>query len=100
MNREDTGQAIATPHRRTGEYLQTFFAEKALESRTYEVTHQGTLHLIDLEIVIETICGLPSGAERTKIAEMIHRLDFANADIHHFLEHMAGALAANYGAGQ
>ena len=93
-NNEDTGRAIATPRNRTADYLRTFFAEKALGFKIYEVTDaQGNLHLIDSDNVIAHIHAAPL-TEKMKIAEMIFRLDFANADIHHFLAHLAGALAA------
>lgn len=94
MNREDTGAPVATPTRRTGEYLRTFFAEKALPERIYTViAPNGVEHMIPSAVVVGTILELPASGERTRIAKMLARIDFANGDVHHFLEHLAAALA-------
>jgi hypothetical protein len=77
-------------------YLARFFEEKNLADRTYEVAApDGTMHLIPTACVIEAIHHAPTG-EQDKIAGIIRQLDFRNGDIHHFLNHLAGALAARY----
>lgn len=96
-NALNESQPTATPSRRAGEYLRTFFEEKGLESRIYEVkAPSGMLHMISTDVVVERILSLPHGEERTKVAHMVQRLDFANADFHHFLSHLAGGLAAQH----
>ena len=79
-------------------YLKTFFAEKDLDDRLYEVeAPNGDVHFISTEIVIEHIF-VASNQEQTKIADIIRKIDFHNGDVHHFLTHLATALAANYEA--
>ena len=79
-------------------YLKTFFAEKNLNDRLYEVeAPNGDVHFISTEIVIEHIF-VTSNEEQTKIADIIRKIDFHNGDVHHFLTHLATALAANYEA--
>jgi len=79
-------------------YLKTFFTEKDLNDRLYEVeAPNGNVHFIPTEIVIEHIF-VASSTEQTKIADIIRKIDFHNGDIHHFLTHLATALAANYEA--
>jgi hypothetical protein len=80
----------------TANYLSTFFDEKDLEPRTYEVkAADGTPNFIPSDVVIEAIHGAPA-AEQEKIADVLRRIDFANGDVHHFLEHLAGALAVSF----
>lgn len=76
-------------------YLARFFEEKDLAPRTYEIEAGGCLHLVDSEVVIAAIHGT-TGTERRKIEDTLRRIDFANGDVHHFLEHLAGALAARW----
>ena len=74
------------------DYITTFFAEKNLDDRIYEVENGGTLNLISTADVIEKI-GLTSGDERQKIESILRDLDFHNGNVHHFLEHLAQAMA-------
>jgi hypothetical protein len=46
-------------------------------------------------VVIEAIDNAPA-AEQEQIAGIVRKLDFANGDFHHFLRHLATALAARY----
>jgi hypothetical protein len=81
---------------RTAEYLARFFDEKGLESKTYEVEDPtGLAHFIPTEVVVEHIHAAPN-VEQRQIADILRRIDFLNGDVHHFLNHLAGALAANY----
>jgi hypothetical protein len=74
-------------------YLRRFFAEKALEDQTYEITApDGMLHLIPTGCVIEAIMAAPA-REQDGIASILRRIDFANGDVHHFLRHLAQPLA-------
>lgn len=77
-------------------YLRTFFNEKNLPSRTFDITAEdGTFHMVDSEVVIETILMAPR-SEQIEIGNVIRKIDFANGDVHHFLEHLASALVASY----
>ena len=74
-------------------FFQTFFDEKDLVSKTYEVeSPNGSINLIPSEVVIERIKNT-KGEEAKKIETMLRKIDFMNGDVHHFLNHLAGALA-------
>jgi hypothetical protein len=80
----------------TARYLQLFFQEKDLGELVYEViAPNGTAHMIPTSVVIERIQAAPAG-EQDQIAGIIRKIDFANGDLHHFLRHLATALAAHY----
>jgi hypothetical protein len=80
----------------TAKYLETFFEEKALDERVYEIEHDEMTHFVESDFVIELIKKSSTG-EQEKIAHIIRRLDFANGDIHHFLKHLAtGYVKTNY----
>lgn len=80
----------------TATYLRRFFAEKALDERIYDVTApDGTAHMIPTGCVIEAIHAAPA-REQDQIAGALRQIDFRNGDVHHFLNHLAGALAARY----
>lgn len=76
------------------DYITTYFKEADVDrERMYEVeSENGTMNLIQSGNVIDTI-KQTSGPERTEIANVIRKIDFANGDIHHFLKHLAGAMA-------
>ena len=74
-------------------FFQTFFDEKDLVSKTYEVeSPNGSVNLIPSEVVIERIKNT-KGEEAKKIEAMLRKIDFMNGDVHHFLNHLAGARA-------
>jgi len=74
-------------------YLRTFFEEKDLPNRSFEVrSPNGTVNWMDTETVIEAIYQAPAH-EQEKIADMLRRIDFANAKVQPYLEHLAQALA-------
>lgn len=77
------------------DFITTFFAEKNLDDRIYEVENGGTLNLISTADVIEKI-GLTSGQERQQIENILRELDFRNGDVHHFLAHLAQAMAISF----
>ena len=80
----------------TRRLLQVFFQEKDLAEMIYDVTApDGTAHMIPTSVVIEAINSAPD-AEQEQIAGIVRKLDFANGDFHHFLRHLATALAARY----
>jgi hypothetical protein len=78
------------------DFITTFFNEKDLADKTYEVeAPNGDTHLIPTGCVIEAI-QRTAGQERAQIESILRQLDFANGDIHHFLNHLAKGLAANF----
>lgn len=83
-------------HFRKNSFLGRFFDEKSLDSRTYEITDQnGTLHLIDTDVVVENI-SRTSGQERKQIENIIRKIDFMNGDLHHFFRHLGEGLVRSY----
>lgn len=77
-------------------YLKTFFEEKNLPYVRWEIEDtDGVIHLLDNEVVIEHIWTCNDKA-MTEIANVIRKIDFADGDVNHFLEHLANAIVANY----
>jgi len=74
-------------------YLKTFFEEKNLPYQSWSIeSNDGTTHIIDNEVVIETILNVSSPQEQDKIADVIRRIDFASGDVNDFLKHLATGL--------
>ena len=81
-------------------FFTTFFAEKDLTEQIYEVEAKTggifwTTHLIPTSAVIERIHAT-RGEEAKKIEQILRQIDFANGDVHHFLRHLAQAMADQY----
>jgi len=73
-------------------YLETFFKEKDLIEETWElVDDTGMTHFISSAVVLEQLAISPV-AEQEAIAKIIRKLDFANGNVNHFLQHLATAL--------
>ena len=84
------------PPMKSASYLKTFFQEKNLIERVYQViAPDGTEHMIPTGVVIEHIL-ITAETEQDSIAHILRQIDFKNGDVHHFLKHLAGAIAANY----
>lgn len=76
-------------------YLDTFFEEKDLPERDYIVMSKNrTENIIPSTAVIDAI-KKTKGQEALQIANIIRQIDFANGNIHHFLEHLAQSLAVD-----
>lgn len=76
-------------------WLDTFLEEKQLPYESWEIEADSGLHLIDTEVVVESIKNAPI-QEQEKIKNVIVKIDFANGNVNHFFKHLAGALANNY----
>ena len=74
--------------------LETFFEEKDIPTTQWEIEHNGVLHIIDSDVVIEAILET-KGNERTKIAGTLFALDIKNASIVDYLHFLAKAMIAN-----
>jgi hypothetical protein len=84
----------------TATFFNTFFAEKDLTELTYEVESKndsifGTTHLIPTTAVIEKI-KTTRGDEAKQIESILRQIDFKNGDVHHFLRHLAQAMADQF----
>ncbi len=79
-------------NRNSKKYLKAFFEEKDLPSVTWDIpsTEDG-FNIISNDVVIEHIMNA-SVQEQDAIAGIVRKIDFANGDINHFLEHLANAL--------
>jgi hypothetical protein len=82
----------------TKHYLKTFFEEKNLDrTQVFEKTAPlGTVNMIEAGVVIDTILTATPKDEQEKIATILRKIDFANGDVMHFLDHLAGALAYDF----
>lgn len=77
-------------------YLYKFFNEKDIRDKTFEIKDSyGVEHIIPNHVVVEFI-SKTKGSEKSKIEDTLRKLDMHNADINHFLEHLAKGLAENY----
>ncbi len=77
-------------------FFNRFFDEKNLENRIYEVAApQGTMNFIETDMVIAKI-KTTQGEEAQKIETVLRKIDFANGNVHHFLNHIAQAMAVDF----
>lgn len=74
--------------------LKTFFEEKQIPFIEWEIEHNGVMHYIDTNVVIEAVLST-TGEERNKIAGTLFALDFNNASIVDYLHFLAKAMIAH-----
>ena len=72
-------------------WFETFLEEKQVPYKSWDIECNGELNIIDTEVVIEAIKNC-SPKEQQGIKDMIIRLDFVNAPILPYFEHLANAL--------
>ena len=74
-------------------WIDTFISEKGIDPmQVLEVKGQSGLNMMPVSIVIDAMKATASG-EQAQIKTAMVRLDFANAPIKPFIEHMAQAIA-------
>ena len=74
-------------------FFETFFSEKDLPDEVYTVTSEnGTPNIIPSSVVIEAV-KRTRGEEAKKIETILRKIDFLNGNVHHFLQHLAQAMA-------
>ena len=76
---------------KTQKYFELFFEEKEINYEMYEIEHEGEMHLIDTDFVIECIKEAPA-REQEQIANTLRKIDFANGNVNHFLKFLAEAF--------
>ena len=77
-------------------FFNRFFNEKDLDNQVYEIiTPNGTMNLIETDMVIAKI-KTTQGEEAKKIEAIIRQIDCLNGDLHHFLKHLAQAMAIDF----
>lgn len=88
---------LLKPQRHNAMQLPVFFAEKSFDIQTYEIKHPitGITHFITTDVVIDRILST-KGDEREALVHILQKLDFANADFHHFFKHLATGLVLSY----
>lgn len=78
------------------QYFTKFFQEKNLPYVQFEIEHNGQLHIIDNETIVEIIKNT-AGQEAKTIKNTLVVLDFRNANINDYLRHLAqGYIKTNY----
>lgn len=70
-------------------WLTTFFEEKNLDDRLYEIEHDGNTHLMPSSRVISIIRDEASPREQRMIMDTLVKIDFHNGDVHDYLKHLA-----------
>ena len=74
-------------------YIDTFFAEKNLETEvwtfTFDTKEGGTIFNIDTKSMIAYLRNIPSEYEQKQVRKMLAYQDFCNADINVWLKHIA-----------
>tara|TARA_R100000234_G_C4887254_1_gene129907 strand:+ start:53 stop:298 length:246 start_codon:yes stop_codon:yes gene_type:complete len=76
-------------------FFETFFSEKDLTDEVYTVTSaNGTPNIIPSTVVIEAV-KRTKGEEAQKIETILRKIDFLNGNVHHFLQHLAQAMAVD-----
>jgi hypothetical protein len=74
-------------------WIDTFISEKGLDlEHTFEVPGPSGVNIMPLAVVVDAMKQAPEG-EQTAIRDKVVVLDFHNAPILPFFEHLAGALA-------
>lgn len=77
-------------------WLNTFIEEKELENEIYKIEHNGYIHYVQLNTVLDLI-RISATEEKKKIKEKIIQIDFYNGDLHHFFRYLAEAyIKINY----
>ena len=77
-------------------FFNRYFNEKDLDNQVYEITTpNGTMNLIETDMVITKI-KTTQGEEAKKIEAIIRQIDCLNGDLHHFLKHLAQAMAIDF----
>lgn len=80
-------------------FLERFFEEKVIPYKVFEIKQGAVTHLIDNEAIIDLILNAPTH-EQKQISDIIRRIDFANGDLNHFLEHLAKGFLETQSAHQ
>ena len=76
-------------------WFTTFIEEKNIDlERTFEFEDQNGFNMMPVGCVVEAVMGC-SAKEQAQIKTVLVKIDFANGDVYHFLNHLAKGLAAN-----
>lgn len=70
--------------------IETYFKNKVIDFRVYEVQHKGIIRQIDTAKIVRLIKQL-RGIDRTKMGALLHTLEYKGTDIHKFFQQLAVA---------
>ena len=73
-------------------YLEKFFEEKDLPFKQFAINHNLQTNIISTETVIDFLINSLDEATQGKVKDKLIKIDFANADVNHFLEHCAKGI--------
>lgn len=77
-------------------WLDVFLEEKGIEDRMFEIEHEGMIHLVEQEVLIDFIKSMPNEMKR-KMKDQFVIIDFKNGDVVHYLNHLAkGMVVATF----
>lgn len=77
-------------------WLETFLDEKGFGYVDWEIEDStGETHMIDSDVVIEAILNAPEH-EQAKVKQTLVKIDFVNASIEDYFQHLAKCLVWNY----
>ena len=77
------------------EWLSKFVEEKELDiEHEFYVEHKGNVHFIELSVVI-MMCKKTSIEQQELIKKTLVKLDFYNANVMHYFEHLAKCYVQN-----
>ena len=77
-------------------YFENFFNEKQLPYETFEIEHNGQMHFVEMDFVIELIKTAPR-PEQMQIRNTLVKIDFVNGNVNHFLKFLAESyIKMNY----
>ena len=95
-NESNKGDDIMVAVSETVKYLDLFFEEKDIVFTIFEIEKDDMTHFVESDFVIELIKNA-SEQEQRSIVHQLRRIDFANADVLHFLKFLANAyIQSNY----
>ena len=79
------------------DWFNTFLNEKNLPFEIWKIKDAaGNTHIIDSDIVVETILQATQPAEQEKIRNILVRIDFKNGSVNHFFKHLATGIVNQY----
>ncbi|EJW14311.1 hypothetical protein M5X00_23190 [Paenibacillus alvei] len=77
--------------------LKLFFKEKKLEPRTFAVSHNDQVHMVESRFLINMIVNHAPDHEQQKIRTIIAQIDFRDGDVNDYLSHLANCFViTNY----
>ena len=87
---------IKSTHKSLNDYIDTYFQEKEIENKTFEIETDKFDHFIDTETVIEIIKKSKLSVKE-QIVDKLIEIDLYNSSVNDFLKYIAkGYVKTNY----